>query len=290
MAADPTGTGSTTRRIMLGAQLRKLREGKNITRAEAGFSIRASESKISRMELGRVGFKERDVADLLNLYGVDDDGERAALLLLAEQANTPGWWHAFNDVLPSWFQTYVGLEEAASLIRTYELQFIPGLLQTEEYARAVIRAGNAQAADSEIDQRVDLRARRQSRILTAEGPHLWAVIDEAVLRRPIGGIDVHCRQLEHLIAVSKSAPTVTLQVVPFTAGAHAAEGGAFSLLRFPQDDLPDIAYVETLTGGVYVEKRDDVDTYLHAMERLCVVSATPDETVGLIEAILREIS
>lgn len=289
MAADPPGTGSTTRRIMLGAQLRKLREGRNITRAEAGFSIRASESKISRMELGRVGFKERDVADLLTLYGVGDDQERDALLLLAEQANNPGWWHAFNDVLPGWFQTYVGLEEAASLIRTYELQFIPGLLQTNEYARAVIRAGNAQAPDNEIEQRVDLRARRQSRLLTAEGPHLWAVIDEAVLRRPIGGLEVHRRQLEHLIAVSKGAPTVTLQVVPFTAGAHAAEGGAFSLLRFPQQDLPDIAYVETLTGGVYVEKRDDVDTYLHAMERLCVVSATPDETVGLIEAILREI-
>jgi transcriptional regulator with XRE-family HTH domain len=289
MTADPPGTGSTTRRIMLGAQLRKLREGRNITRAEAGFSIRASESKISRMELGRVGFKERDVADLLSLYGVGDDHERAALLLLAEQANSPGWWHAFNDVLPGWFQTYVGLEEAASLIRTYELQFIPGLLQTNEYARAVIRAGNAQAPDNEIEQRVDLRARRQSRLLTAEGPHLWAVIDEAVLRRPIGGLEVHRSQLEHLIAMSKGAPTVTLQVVPFTAGAHAAEGGAFSLLRFPQQDLPDIAYVETLTGGVYVEKRDDVDTYLHAMERLCVVSATPDESVGLIEAVLREI-
>src|SRR4051794_15922861 len=194
MAADPTGTGSTTRRIMLGAQLRKLREGRNITRAEAGFSIRASESKISRMELGRVGFKERDVSDLLNLYGVDDDQERDALLLLAEQANTPGWWHAFNDVLPGWFQTYVGLEEAASLIRTYELQFIPGLLQTGDYARAVIRAGNAQASDTEIDQRVDLRVRRQARLLGEEGPHLWAVIDEAVLRRPIGGIEVHRRQ------------------------------------------------------------------------------------------------
>jgi hypothetical protein len=289
MAAEPPGTGSTTRRIMLGAQLRKLREGKNITRSQAGFSIRASESKISRMELGRVGFKERDVADLLTLYGLDDDEERDALLLLAEQANTPGWWHAFNDVLPSWFQTYVGLEEAASVIRTYELQFIPGLMQTAEYARTVIKAGNAQASDEEIDQRVDLRVRRQSRLLTEDGPHLWAVIDEAVLRRPVGGLDLHCRQLQHLIGMSKSAPNVTLQVVPFSAGVHAAEGGAFSLLRFPQQDLPDIAYIETLTGGVYVEKRDDVDTYLHAMERLCVVSATPDETVGLIESILREI-
>ncbi|MEO5874032.1 MAG: helix-turn-helix transcriptional regulator [Streptosporangiaceae bacterium] len=289
MTADPPGTGSTTRRIMLGAQLRKLREGRNITRAEAGFSIRASESKISRLELGRVGFKERDVADLLTLYGVDDLAERTALLLLAEQANTPGWWHAFSEVLPSWFQTYVGLEEAASLIRTYELQFVPGLLQTTDYARAVIRAGNARAPDVEIDQRVGLRLRRQEKLLAADGPHVWAVVDEAVLRRPIGTPEAHRGQLEHLIALSKETPTVTLQVVPFSAGAHAAEGGAFSLLRFPQSDLPDIAYVETLTGGVYVEKREDVDTYLHAMERLCVVSATPDETVELIEDILRGI-
>src|SRR3954463_9289599 len=193
--AQPAG-GPTVLRRLLGAQLRRLRERQGITREEAGYAIRASGSKMSRLELGRVGFKERDVADLLTLYGVTDETDRSTLLALAQDANSPGWWHRYGDVLPNWFETYVGLEEAAALIRTYELQFIPGLLQTEDYARAVIRAGNAQAADSEIDQRVDLRARRQSRILGAEGPHLWAVIDEAVLRRPIGGIDVHCRQLE----------------------------------------------------------------------------------------------
>jgi transcriptional regulator with XRE-family HTH domain len=284
---ETPGTGSTVRRILLGSQLRRLREAKGVSRQDAGYVIRASESKISRLELGRVSFKERDVDDLLTLYGVVEDTERDALLQLAREANTPGWWHRYNDVLPGWFQTYVGLEESAALIRTYELQFVPGLLQSEGYARAVIRLGNAGAAEHQIDHRVGLRMQRQERLTGEDAPRLWAVLDEGALKRPIGGPEVMRGQFEHLIEMSK-LPNVTIQVMPFRFGGHAAEGGAFSILRFPEQDLPDVVYVENLTGAMYLDKRDDVDTYLQAMERLCVDSATPERTVELFGEYLRE--
>ncbi|HEX2773278.1 MAG TPA: helix-turn-helix transcriptional regulator, partial [Micromonosporaceae bacterium] len=189
--------------MLLGLQLRRLRESTGITRETAGWEIRASESKISRMELGRVGFKERDVSDLLSLYGVDDPAERESLLALARDANNPGWWHRFSDVLPSWFQSYLGLEAAASVIRTYEVQFVPGLLQTREYARAVILLGHGQADSSEIDRRIDVRLSRQAVLHRPDSPRLWAVVDEAVLRRPIGGAAVMRAQLTALIEAAK---------------------------------------------------------------------------------------
>ena len=287
MTPEPPGTGSTVRRIMLGSQLRALREARGVSRGEAGYAIRASESKISRLELGRVSFKERDVADLLTLYGVADESEREALLGLAREANAPGWWHRYADVLPGWFQTYVGLEEAATLIRTYELQFVPGLLQSEEYAHAVIALGNSESDEADIDQRIALRMRRQQRLTGPTPPRLWAVLDEAALRRPIGGPEVMRGQLEHLIEMSK-LPNITIQVMPFRFGGHAAEGGAFSILRFPETDLPDVVYVENLIGAMYLDKRDDVDVYMQAMERLAVDSATPEGTVEMIGEILRE--
>ena len=183
----PTG-GPTVLRMLLGAHLRRLREARGVTREDAGWEIRSSESKISRMELGRVGFKERDVADLLTLYGLDDPEERDRLLALARDANTPGWWHRYGDVLPGWFQSYLGLEAAASLIRTYEVQFVPGLLQTREYARAVVLLGHGRAPAEEVERRVDLRMARQELLTRADPPQLWAVVDEAALRRPIGGV------------------------------------------------------------------------------------------------------
>jgi transcriptional regulator with XRE-family HTH domain len=261
-------------RILLGAQLRRLREEKNVTREDAGYAIRASESKISRMELGRVGFKERDVADLLSLYGVDDAEERDALLALAREANQPGWWQRFGDVLPSWFQAYVGLEAAASLIRTYEVQFIPGLLQTEDYARAVVLLGHGSETPEEIQKRVELRMERQQVLGRPNPPRIWAIIDEAVLRRPIGGPGVMREQLEHLAKLAE-LPNMTLQVIPFGFGGHAAAGGAFTLLRFPDQTLPDVVYIEQLTSALYLDKREDVDTYLEAMERLSVEADTP---------------
>src|ERR1700758_4128508 len=179
-----------------------LREVKGITREEAGYAIRASGSKISRMELGRVSFKERDVTDLLKLYGVDEE-ETATLVALAIQANSPGWWHKYGDVLPDWFQVYVGLEEAASLIRLYEVQFVPGLLQTADYARAVIKLGLPSASPEEVERRVGLRMARQEVLTKAGGPRLWAVVDEAALRRPIGGGEVMRAQLVRLTEVAR---------------------------------------------------------------------------------------
>jgi transcriptional regulator with XRE-family HTH domain len=276
-------------RILLGAQLRRLREAKGITRDDAGYLIRSSDSKISRMELGRVGFKERDVADLLTLYGITDDHERQALLGLARQANTPGWWHRYGDLLPGWFQAYVGLEEAATLIRTFEVQFVPGLLQTEDYARAVITQGNPGAPAEEVERRVGLRRRRQQ-LLTRpapDAPRLWAVVDEAALRRPIGGRQVLRGQLERLVEATELA-NVTVQVLPFRVGGHAAEGGAFTVLRFAEPDLPDVVYVEQLTSALYLDKLDDVDAYVAVMNRLDVESAPPHQTVEILNGILKE--
>ncbi|WP_406288178.1 helix-turn-helix domain-containing protein [Embleya sp. NBC_00896] len=287
MPATQPGSGSTVRRILLGSQLRRLREAKGISREEAGYEIRASESKISRMELGRVSFKERDVADLLTMYGVGDETERAALLGLAAEANAQGWWHNYNDILPSWFQVYVGLEEAASVIRTYEVQFVPGLLQTPEYARAVVVAGQPSASVAEVDRRVGLRMQRQSILYRDKPPRLWVVLDEAALRRPIGGRDVMRDQVRHLIEMA-ALPNVTIQIMPFRFGAHAAEGGPFLLLRFPESDLPDVVYLEQLTSALYLDKRDEVDAYTEVMDRLSVDGMPPDKSVDLLQRILKE--
>ncbi|GAA3047904.1 helix-turn-helix transcriptional regulator [Kitasatospora albolonga] len=285
MTTVQPGGGSMVRRILLGSQLRRLRESRGITREDAGYQIRASESKISRMELGRVSFKERDVADLLSLYGVDDGAEREALLGLVREANKSGWWHSFNDVLPGWFQTYVGLEEAAAQIRTYEVQFIPGLLQCEEYARAVFSQTRPVITEEELERRLSLRMRRQKLLSDGPGPRLWAVIDEAALRRPVGGPKVMRAQVQYLLDVSEQA-NVVIQVMPFRFGAHAGESGAFSILRFPEQDLADVVYLEQLTSALYLDKRDDVDAYVQVMERLCVDSLTPEQTKDLLTRIL----
>ncbi|MDG4809700.1 helix-turn-helix transcriptional regulator [Micromonospora sp. WMMD1120] len=274
--------------MLLGAQLRRLRESSGVTREGAGWEIRASESKISRMELGRVGFKERDVADLLTLYGVTEDHEREALLKLARDANSPGWWHRYGDVLPSWFQSYLGLEAAAALIRSYEVQFVPGLLQTPEYARAVVLLGHGSAAPAEIDRRVALRMQRQQLLDRENPPLLWAVVDEAALRRPIGGVGVMRGQLAALIEATK-APNIRLQVIPFAAGGHAAAGGAFTILRFGDQELPDIVYIEQLTSAIYLDKRDDLDYYAVAMERLCVEAEPPERTPEILGRLLDDL-
>ncbi|HXL17273.1 MAG TPA: helix-turn-helix transcriptional regulator [Streptosporangiaceae bacterium] len=280
----PPGGGPTVRRILLGSQLRRLREAREITRDQAGYAIRASESKISRMELGRVPFKERDVADLLTLYQVTDEAERAPLLALANAANVPGWWHRYGDVLADWFQPYLGLEEAASIVRTYEVQFVPGLLQTPGYAEAVIIAGNRGAPAAEIERRVAMRMARQE-VLTRRAPlQLWAVIDEAALRRPIGGTEVMRAQIKALIKKVRLG-NVIVQVMPFRFGGHAAESGAYTILRFPEPDLPDVVYLEHLTSAIYLDKRSDVDRYLDAMERLCTQAEPPDRTSAILAAI-----
>lgn len=285
--APGSGGGPTVLRMLLGAHLRRLREAQGVSREDAGWEIRASESKISRMELGRVSFKERDVTDLLKLYGVDED-ETATLVALAVQANSPGWWHKYGDVLPDWFQVYVGLEEAASLIRLYEVQFVPGLLQTADYARAVVRLGQPGAAPEEIERRISLRMGRQELLTKPGGPRLWAIVDEAALRRPIGGKEVMRAQLEQLILATEE-PQVTLQVMPFRSGGHAAEAGAFTIMRFPEPDLPDVVYLEQLTSALYLDKRDDVEKYTEVMERLSVESESPERSVDILSGMLEEV-
>lgn len=267
-------------RILLGSRLRRAREAAGVAPAAAAYEIRASASKISRLELGRVGFKPRDVADLLTLYGLADGEERARLLALAEGANAPGWWQAYADVLPSWFEAYVGLEEAASLIRTYEVQFVPGLLQTADYAAATAPEG----ADEVVAERVELRMARQRLLTRPDPPHVWAVVDEAALRRPIGGRQVMRAQLEHLLEVAK-LPAVTLQVMPFRYGAHAAEGGAFILLRFDEPDLPDVVYLESLAGATYLDDQTSLDIYVQAADRLAVDAADPATSSDIIVGI-----
>jgi transcriptional regulator with XRE-family HTH domain len=277
----------TVLRIVLGTQLRRLREASGITREAAGEAIRASHAKISRLELGRVGFKERDIADLLTLYGVTDETERDAFLTLVRRANTPGWWQRDSDLLPSWFETYLRLEQAAAMIRTYQLQFVPGLLQTEECARAVILLGHQYESSEEIDRRVNLRMNRQKLLTEPNAPRFWAVIDEAALRRPIGPRQVMRAQLEHLIQMSE-LPNITVQLLPFHFGGHAAAGGPFTLLRFAEPDLPDIVYLEQLNSAIYLDKRPDVEHYLAVMERVCVQAETPANTVAILKRILAE--
>ena len=280
--------GPTVRRMLVGARLRRLRTELGLTREEAAQAIRASEWKIHRLENGQVGFKDRDIIDLLARYQVTDPAEVADFLTLTREANTPGWWQHYGDVLPSWFRTYVDLEQAATLIRTYEGQFVPGLLQTDDYMRAVVRGAHLEESGEEVGRRVRLRMARQI-LLTRQGaPRLWAVVDEAALRRPVGGKEVMRGQLERLIEATK-LPNVTLQILPFAVGAHAAMGSAFSILRFADRELPDIVYLEHLTSALYLNKPDEVDQYLHVMESICVRAAAPDQTVELLDQILGEL-
>ncbi len=289
VSAPEQNGGPTVRRLQLGARLRSLRLAAGFTRDRAGYEIRGSESKISRMELGRVAFKERDVTDLLTLYGVTDPGEHERLLALAREANSPGWWHSYGDVLTTWFQNYLDLEQAAELIRTYEIQFVPGLLQTDAYARAVIMLGHGTASPDEIDRRADLRMARKRLLRQEHSPRLWAVIDEAVLRRPIGGEAVLREQIEYLLEASTHR-NVRLQVIPFASGGHAAAGGAFTILRFAHENLPDVVYIEHLTSGLYLDKRDDVDHYAAAMGRLVIEAEPPDRTQEILRGILADLS
>ncbi|MGW4250880.1 helix-turn-helix domain-containing protein [Streptomyces californicus] len=279
-------SGSVVRRILLGSQLRRLRESRGVTREAAGYSIRASESKISRMELGRVSFKARDVEDLLTLYGVTDEAERDSLLGLAREANVAGWWHSYGDVLPGWFQTYVGLEGAASLIRIFEVQFVHGLLQTEAYAHAVVSRGMRGASPAEIDRRVALRLERQKVLVSERAPTFHAVLDEAALRRPYGEREVMRAQLRHLIDMSER-PNITLQVIPFSHGGHAGESGSFTMLRFPESDLSDIVYLEQLTSALYLDKPEEVAQYEKAMATLAQDSPGTDESRDLLRGLLQ---
>lgn len=273
-------------RILLGAQLRRLREAKGITLEDAGNVIRASHSKVSRLEGGRVGFKDRDIADLFSYYGVTDQAQLQALRGIAARANSRGWWLDYSDVLPTWFEEYISLEEAATQISGYEVQFVPGLLQTEDYARAVTLL--AYSNPREIARRVSLRMARQARLSGAEQFSLRVVLDEAALCRPVGGRSVMRNQLAHLIEMSRR-PNVTIQVLPFKVGGHAAAGGPFSVLHFAESDLSDIVYLEQLSTAQYLDKPDMVGKYQAVMERLGLEATTPEDSRTRLQAILSDL-
>ncbi|MFI9323798.1 helix-turn-helix domain-containing protein [Kitasatospora aureofaciens] len=288
MGTTQAGGGATVRRLLLGSQLRKLRESRGVSREEAGYSIRASESKISRMELGRVGFKERDVADLLTLYGVDAEQERANVLGLVREANATSWWHDYGDVLPAWFQNYLGLEEAAAEILSYEVQFVHGLLQTADYARAVIAAGCHGLQDEEIERRVEVRRKRQDLLTAEHPPELLAVLDEAALRRPWGGPELMRGQLDRLLELAE-LPNVRLQVRPLGGAALGAESGAFSVLAFSEAELADVVYLEQFTTALYVDKPAEVASYRQAMDGLLAESLEPGPTRDLLRSVRQEL-
>ena len=278
--------GPTALRIVLGAQLRRLRQERRITREAAGDAIRGSHAKISRLERGQVGSKERDLSDLLTLYQVLDEEQRSDFFALARRANAPGWWHQYSDVLEDWFELHIGLEEAASLIRSYEVQFLPGLLQTERYAYAVTRLGYPSASPRRIDRLVELRMKRQELLTRIDAPTLWVVVDEAVLRRPFGGSEAMRDQLEHLLRMTEM-PNVAFQVAPFEVSAAAA-GTPITILRFAEPGLPDKVYLEQLTSAVYLDKQSEIDQYSLIMTRLGAEAHTPERTREFIEKLLAD--
>jgi hypothetical protein len=281
---SPQSAGPTVQRLVLGGHLRRLREDAGITTERAAVVIRGSHSKISRMEHGRVGFKERDIADLLTMYGVSEGDEREALLKLARGSNLPGWWQSYSDILPHWVEPYFGLEAAASFIREYELQFVPGLLQTEAYARAVIRLGTSVAED-EIVRRAQARVSRQEILRRESPPKIWAVLDEGALHRVIGGSQVMKEQLRHLLDMCDH-PAVTVQILPFSVGAHRAMGGAFTILRYTEPDLRDVVFIEQLTSALYLDKQAEVDSYLEVIEEVCLQAEPSAKTPGILRSVL----
>jgi hypothetical protein len=272
----------TVGQVVLGRRLRDLREARGLKREEAARPLRVASATIRRMETAEVALKIPYVQMLLELYEVPER-EIEAFVALAEDANLPGWWQRFHDVLPDWFSLYVSLEGAASMIRAYEPHFVPGLLQTEAYARAVFDAGTVgRSRPEEVDRHIDLRMARQSLLDREDSPHLWVVMDETVLRRPPGGPEVLRGQLDRLLEAVRR-PNVTLQIAEFASGPHPGTFGPFTLFRFPVRELPDMVYSEYVTGALYLDARDEVGMHLEVLDHLVAQAAGAARTVEILE-------
>ena len=273
------GNSPTVRRRRLASELRRLREASQLTIDEVGEKLECSASKISRIETGHVGVTPRDVRDMLELYAIDED-QREALVQLAREARKKGWWHAYNEVFTG---SFVGLESDASSLHTFQALLVPGLLQTEDYMRAVIKAIRPDHADEEVSKRIAGRSARQ-RMLTddTQPPEYWAILDEAVLRRTVGGPAIMRAQLLRLLEVS-DLPHVTLQVVPFGAGAHAGMENPFLILGFPEPADPDVVYVENTTTGSYLEEPSDVYRYTLMFDHLRASALNPTDTLSMVK-------
>ena len=271
--ALPSGSSApTVLRIILGKRLKELRERSEIRVDVAAKALRVNHLTIRRMENAQVGLKVPYVKELLRLYGAGD-GEIAEFIAMAEQANEPGWWYPFRDALPDWVRAYVSLETDAEVIRVYEPHYVTGLLQTRDYARAVIAAGFPNESEEELEHRVELRVRRQELLERADAPTLWAVLEESALRREVGGPAVMRAQLDRL-AEAAEMPNVTLRIVPLAAGPHPGTGGHVTYFRFHERELQDIVYTEVgLTSAVYLDQRPDVVTHLEALTRVSLLSS-----------------
>ncbi|MGW2559353.1 helix-turn-helix domain-containing protein [Streptomyces sp. NPDC001514] len=278
----------TVGQVVLGKRLQDLRERAGLKREEAAKVLRVAPATIRRMEMAEVALKIPYVQLLLRAYGIPDD-EADGFVQLAEEANRPGWWQRFHDVLPGWFSMYVSLEGAASLIRAYEPHFVPGLLQTEDYARAVMRSGalGGTSAD-DIERHVALRMERQALLTRAEAPRFWVIVDETVLRRPAGGPQVMRAQIDRLLEAT-ALPNVTLQVAEFATGPHPGTYGPFVLFRFAVPELPDMVYSEYLTGAVYLDARPEVASHLEVMDRMAAQAATAQRTKDILRGVRKEL-
>ncbi|MFD3928505.1 helix-turn-helix transcriptional regulator [Streptomyces sp. NPDC058614] len=278
----------TVGQVVLGRRLLDLRERAGLKREEAARVLRVAPATVRRMEMAEVSLKIPYLQLLLKSYGVSDE-EAEGFVLLAEEANKPGWWQRFHDILPGWFSMYVSLEGAAALIRQYEPHFVPGILQTEEYARGVLKAGAiGQTRPEDIERHVALRMQRQDLLTRADAPRIWAVMDETALRRPIGGPDVMRAQIDKLLQATK-LPNLTLQVIPFSSGPHPGTYGPFVLFRFAVPELPDMVYSEYLTGAVYLDARSEVATHLEVMDRMAAQAATAHRTKEILRDLRKEL-
>ncbi|MCP2261047.1 Helix-turn-helix domain-containing protein [Streptoalloteichus tenebrarius] len=280
-----TTESPTVRRRRLAMELRRLREAANRTNEEVARHLGCSPSKISRIELGRRPASPGDVRLLLDFYGVNGS-EADALVAMARAARQKGWWHVYEDALPESFQVFVGLESDASAMRTFEPLLVPGLMQTEDYARAVLNTAIG-ADPSDVQRRVEVRMNRQKIFRQRQPVHLWALIDEAVLHRPVGGPAVMREQLERLLEEA-SNPNITLQVLRFEGGAHPGMSGSFVILEFPSPTDPAIVYLDSLTGGLYTEKSAEVQRFCLVWEHLRAKACAPDESAALIAARAKE--
>ncbi len=288
MAESRSGNAPTVLRVVLGKRLADLREKAGLGYEQAARALDVTHATVRRMEKAEVGLKIPYVEKLLRTYGVTDPEEIEGFVSLAREANRPGWWHRYRDVLPDWFSAFVSLEGEAGLIRAYEPHYVPGLLQTEHYADAVLRAGLPHAPAEAIERGVAVRLERQRLLSRQSPPLLWVVMDETVLRRPIGGAAVMRAQVDRLIEAC-GMPNVRLQVMPFAAGPHPAMYGPFHIFRFDIQELPDIVCTESLVGAVYLDERDDVSVFLEALDRMCAQAAPAQSTEAVLGRIRKEI-
>ncbi|MFF4399023.1 helix-turn-helix domain-containing protein [Streptomyces sp. NPDC001480] len=272
----------TVGQVVLGKRLQELREASGLGRDEAARVLRVASATVRRMEMAEVALKIPYVQVLLATYGVPEE-EATAFVTLAEEANQPGWWQRFHDVLPDWFSMYVSLEGAARVIRCYEPHFVPGLLQTEQYARAVMEAGTiGQTGPETIERHVSLRMARQGLLEREDPPHLWVIMDETVLRRPVSAhAEVMRDQLDRLLEYAER-DRVTIQVAEFTNGPHPGTYAPFSLFRFAEPELPDMVYTEYLTGALYLDSRKEVSAHLEVLDHMTARAASVQRTLRIL--------